>query len=159
MNRVSYDIYIKEGPTFTPEMIKELESISGETVEEMGYASIYIYETSWDGISGLAEWSKSYPDRLFEVREAGEENLIYFIKNGRFFYSKNGIYREELLSQPSETKLFEWSTSVFYKLKEISPVPMKDERFIVVDADLNIRVDRYDKGWWEKNKIRYWKYI
>ena len=128
---------------------------------------IQVRETPWDAETDMVEWSKKYPNHVFEIHseiEGGEETL--FIKNGKFRYlEEKEEYREELLAathdEIKEVKCFSWTNALFFMVSEVNPTPKsQDEKFIVVGTDNLIAVGTYKKGRWEAPfEVIYWKSV
>ncbi|GAA6252857.1 hypothetical protein PO073_09825 [Bacteroides thetaiotaomicron] len=170
MNRSNYEIFVYEGSeNFTDEMVQEIQTMCGEEGYYFEYTESYIQvrETPWDAETDMVEWSKKYPNHVFEIHseiEGGEETL--FIKNGKFRYlEEKEEYREELLAathdEIKEVKCFSWTNALFFMVSEVNPTPKsKDEKFIVVGTDNLIAVGTYKKGRWEAPfEVIYWKSV
>lgn len=140
------------------------ELCDGDGYTCIGKTCIEINETSWDS-EELIEFSKRYPDRVFEVIEAMDTVTRVYVSDGKIQLIETDSYHEEFCLEPNASfdvrkKLFDWSPSLFIDNKKIKPVPVGDERFIVVLPSGWLLIAKYDpSAGWDLYGVEYWKRI
>lgn len=152
-----------EMPEYISRGIEEL--CDGDGYIHIDKAYIEISETSWDS-EELVEFSKKYPERIFEIIEEMDTRTCVYVSNGKIQLIETDCYHEEFCLDPNTVycnirkRLFDWSPSLFIDNSRMKPIPVGDESFVVVLSGGWLSIGKYDpSAGWNLDGVKYWKRI